>query len=171
MQYKETSRFTGKGYKHSDYTLVIAIMQRHKRIIIVQKLTLVLELWALLSPRCPPSLERTIGSVALRKGSRRFCPHCSDRCRVLMLMCWNSSLWQRCERCSNVLSSIWPAAMARSIEQRGHHVTCALIGTQPSALNDARVRVGECKPSLPRYPNGQSRTCYQECGCHLLHSW
>ena len=49
-----------KGYKVSDYTLVIAIMQWHKRIIIVQKLTLAVELWALLSPRCPPSLEHTI---------------------------------------------------------------------------------------------------------------
>jgi len=48
------------------------------------------------------------GSVALRKGPRRFCPHCSDRCRVLMLMCRNSPLWQRCERCNNVLSSFWP---------------------------------------------------------------
>jgi len=54
-----------------------------------------------------------IGSVALRKGPRRFCPHrsdrCrSDRCRALMLTCRNSPLWQRCERCNNVLSSSWP---------------------------------------------------------------
>ena len=39
-----TSQLAGKGYKDSDYTLVIAIMQSHKRIIIVQKLTLVVEL-------------------------------------------------------------------------------------------------------------------------------
>jgi len=50
----------GKGYKDSDFTLVIAIMQWHKRIIIVQKLTLMVGLWALLSPRCPPSLVCTI---------------------------------------------------------------------------------------------------------------
>jgi len=54
-------------------------------------------------------------------------------------------------------------------------VTCALIETsrelaaynytiKPSALNDAWVRAGECKR---RYPKGQTRTCYQECGCHL----
>ena len=46
-----------------------------------------------------------IGSVALRKGPRRFCPHRSDRCCVLMLTCRNSPLWQRCD---NVLSSFWP---------------------------------------------------------------
>jgi len=66
--------------------------------------------------------------------------------------------------------------MARSIEQRGHHVTRAFIGTsepqasrlqlheQPSVLNDAWVRAGGCKR---RYPKDQSRTCYQECGYHL----
>jgi len=65
--------------------------------------------------------------------------------------------------------------MARSIEQRGHHVTCVLIETshklaaynytsKPSALKDAWVRAGGCKQ---RYPKGQSRTSYQECGCHL----
>ena len=43
-----------------------------------------------------------IGSVALRKGPR------SDCSRALMLTCRNSPLWQRCERCNNVLSSSWP---------------------------------------------------------------
>jgi len=46
-----TSQLAGKGYKDSDYTVVIAIMQWHKRIIIAQKPTLVVKLWALLSPR------------------------------------------------------------------------------------------------------------------------
>jgi len=68
------------------------------------------------------------GNVALSKGPRTFCPHRSDCCRAPMLMCQNSSLWQRCECCNNVLSSFWPP-WAWSIEQRGHHVTCALIGT------------------------------------------
>ena len=45
-----------------------------------------------------------------------------------MLTCQNSPLWQCCERCSNVLVFVL-AAMARSIEQRGHHMICALIGT------------------------------------------
>jgi len=55
-----TSPLAGKGYKDSEYTLVIATMQWHKLTIIVQKLILVMESWAILSPRCPPSLERTI---------------------------------------------------------------------------------------------------------------
>ena len=73
-----------------------------------------------------------IGSVALRKGPRRFCPHCSDCCRALMLMCRNSPLWQCCERCNNVLSSFWPPWLTRtwSIERCDHHVTCVLIGTR-----------------------------------------
>jgi len=55
-----TSQLAGKGKKESEYTHVIAIIQWHQRIIIVQKLTLVVELWALVAPRCPPSLERSI---------------------------------------------------------------------------------------------------------------
>ena len=68
-----------------------------------------------------------IGSVPHRKGPRRFCPHRSDRCRVLMLTCRNPPLWQCCEGCNNAVFVL--AAMAWSVEQRGHHVTCALIGT------------------------------------------
>ena len=107
-------------------------MQWHKRTIIVQKLTLVVELWALLSPHvCHRSSARStvIGSVALRKGLRSFCPHCSDRCRVLMLTCRNSPLWKRCEDCNKVVFVFILAAMARSIQQHGHHMKCALIGT------------------------------------------
>jgi len=90
-----------------------------------------------------------IGCVALRKGPQRFCPHCSDRCHALMLTRRNSPLRQRCERCNNVLSSFTPPWLARtqSIEQHGHHMTCALIGmshrlaaynyTSSLALNDA----------------------------------
>jgi len=51
------------------------------------------------------------------------------------------------------------------------HVSCLQLYEQPSALNNAWVWAGGCTPSLPRYRKGQSRTCYQECGCHLLHSW
>ena len=55
-----------------------------------------------------------IGSVALRTGPQRFCPHCSDRCHALMLTCQNSPLWQCCERCNSVLSSFWPPWLART---------------------------------------------------------
>ena len=40
---QETSQLTGKAYEDSDYTVVIAVMHGLKRIIIVQKLTLVVE--------------------------------------------------------------------------------------------------------------------------------
>jgi len=49
--------------------------------------------------------------------------------------------------------------MARSIEQRGHHVTCALIGTSRklaaynyASLNNAWVQAGGYKL---RYPEGR----------------
>ena len=48
------------AYKDSDYTVVIAMMQWHKIKIIVLKLTLVVEIWALLSRRWPPLLERSL---------------------------------------------------------------------------------------------------------------
>ena len=48
------------AYKDSDYTVVIATMQWHKIKIIVLKLTLVVEIWALLSRRWPPLLERSL---------------------------------------------------------------------------------------------------------------
>ena len=72
-----------------------------------------------------------IGSVALRKGPRRFCPHCSNCCSALMLTCRNSPLWQRCECCNNVLSSFWLPWLAQTstISRRGLHMTCALIRT------------------------------------------
>jgi len=59
--------------------------------------------------------DRTvIGSVALRKGPQRFCPHRSDQYRALMLTWRNSPLWQHCEHCNNVLSSFWPPWLART---------------------------------------------------------
>jgi len=116
-----------------------------------------------------------IGSVALRKGPRRFCPHRSDRWCILMLTCRNSPLWQCCEHCNNVLSSFWPPWHDLLIEQRGHHVTCALIGMSRkfAAYNYASSLVLEQRLSTSWWiqtevSKGQSRTCYQECGCHLI---
>ena len=84
-----------------------------------------------------------IGSVALRKGPRRFCSHGSDRCRALMLLCRDSPLWQRCER-YNILSLFWPPWLDH-LNSVGHHVTCMLEFSclqlyeveQPSTLNDS----------------------------------
>jgi len=41
------------------------------------------------------------------------------------------------------------------------------LGSCGQTLNKAWVWAGGSKPSLPWYPQGQSRICYQECGCHL----
>ena len=104
----------------------------------VSKLTLVVELRVLLSPCCPQSLDPiVIGSVALRKGPQRFCPHRSDRCCALMPTCWNSPLWQRSERCNNVLSSFWPPwPMARSRGGRLHWCHVDILFT--SAIRKAK---------------------------------
>jgi len=109
----------------------------HKRGIIVQKLTSVVELWALCLPVAAIARAQdptVIASVALRKGLRILCPDRSECRRALMPTSRNSPLWQGYEHC-NVL--FWPAAKARSIEQREDHVTCALIGTsrQGAAYN------------------------------------
>jgi len=62
-----------------------------------------------------------IGSVALRKSPQRFCPHRSDCCRALMLMCQNSPLWQCYESCNNVLSSFWLLWLANIAIVRSFH--------------------------------------------------
>ena len=53
-------QLAGKGYKDFDYTLVIAIMQLLERTIIGLKLTLVVEIKALLSSGRPPLLDRSL---------------------------------------------------------------------------------------------------------------
>ena len=118
------------------------------------------------------------GSVALRKSPRRFCPHRSDHCHALMLTCRNSPSWQHCERCNNVLSSFWPpwldhnwtvwSSCEMCVNWNEPPVSRIQLYKQPSDFNDAWVWAGGCKWSLPRYPKGQSRTCYQDCGCHLI---
>jgi len=46
--------------KGSDYTVVIAVLHWPKRIILVLKLTLVLELWVLFSSHRLPLLQRSL---------------------------------------------------------------------------------------------------------------
>jgi len=105
-----------------------------------------------------------IGSVAPRKGPRRFCPNRSDRCLALMLLCRNLPLWQGCERCNNVFIL---AAMARSnsinwtawssrdmcVNWNESQVSRLQLYEQPSALNDAWVRVVGCKRISPGVQN------------------
>jgi len=119
-----------------------------------------------------------IGSVhvAFRKGPRSFCPHCSDRCRALMFMRRNSPLWQCCEHFNNVLSSFWLPWLDQLnsvvITWRG------LIGTSRTCkvaiYNYMSILVlwTTLENELVDANRGiESRTCYQECGCHLLYSW
>ena len=141
----------------------------------MQKLTLVVEF----EPFCLHVVRNHSnarpGSVALRKGIRRFCPHRSDRCRAPMLTCRNSPLWQCCEHCNNVLSSFWPPQLARTRTGWSSR-DCALIGTSRkyNYMNSLERRFSTTswwmqteQLSLPKYPKGQSRTCYQECSYHL----
>ena len=50
------------AYRDSDYTVVIATMQLPNRTILVLKLTMVVEIQALLSCRRPPLLDRSLRS-------------------------------------------------------------------------------------------------------------
>ena len=52
--------YLGLAYRDSDYTAVIAIMHWPEWWKLVLKLTLVVEIWALLSRRWPPLLERSL---------------------------------------------------------------------------------------------------------------
>ena len=138
-------------------------MQWHKRTIIVQKLTLVVELWALVSPLSAIAQAHdptVIGSIAPRKGPHRFCPHRSDHCHALMLTCRNSPSWQHCERCNNVLSSFWPpwldhnwtvwSSCEMCVNWNEPPVSRIQLYKQPSDFNDAWVRAGGCKRSLQK---------------------
>jgi len=69
--------------------------------------------------------------------------------------------------------------MARSVEQRGYHVTSALIGTRHTfaAYNYTgslalwtmlEYELVDANKVCQRIQKVQGRTCYQECGCHLL---
>ena len=63
-----------------------------------------------------------LGSTALRKGPRRFWPHCWDPLHALMLMCQNSPQWRSCENCNTFLSSLWLPFLFW-VEQHGRHMT------------------------------------------------
>ena len=54
------------AYEESDYTFMIAIMHCPNHTILVLKLTLVVEIQALLSFRRPPLLDRSLTKAPLR---------------------------------------------------------------------------------------------------------
>jgi len=137
----------------------------HKHIIIVQKLTMMVELWSLLSPCCLPSIERTIQlSSALNSQERPM--------KILStsyVVHW--CLHAKNHPCGKVVSAVvmfclpfgHHTSLELHIDRHGHHVTCVLIGTSRNlaaykytahwqTLNKAWVRAGGYKRSLPRYP-------------------
>jgi len=75
-----------KGLQDSDYTIMIAVTQMYNNCAETHLGGGVMS--PFVSPL--PTITRVhdltvIGSVALRKVPRRFCPHCSDRYLALML--------------------------------------------------------------------------------------
>ena len=60
-----------------------------------------------------------------------------------MLAYRNSPLWQCYERCSNVLSSFGRHGWLELDQQRGHRVTCALIGMSCLQLYEQSARVSK----------------------------
>ena len=148
-------------------------MQWHKRTIIVQKLTLVVELWAFCLPISANAWAHdptVIGSVALRKGPRRLCPHRSDHCRALMLTypCGNAvnavKMFGLCLGHHGSINLTAWSSRGMCVNWNELSASRLQLHEQLSALNDAWVWTGGCKR---RYPKGRSRTCYQECSCHL----
>ena len=77
--------YLGLAYRDSDYTAVIAIMPWPECKKLVLKLTLVVEIWALLSAIARALSSTSGGSTVPRKGTRRFRPHGRDRWRSLTL--------------------------------------------------------------------------------------
>ena len=163
------------AYKDSDYTTVIAVLPKPKCIFFVAETHLgagVMSASVFPSATIAQMLASSfVSSIALRKGPQKIWLHCHECCHALTLRCRNSPWCQGWERCSNCLYSFWLLLLAQ-LEQHSHHMSCALIGMwcklaayiiwAAFALNEAWVRAGGCKQSLPRYPQSQSRTCYQD---------
>ena len=130
---KETSQLAGKAYEDSDYTLAIATLTQMYNNCAETHLGggVIYEPFCLPVSAIAQAHDPTvIGRVTLRKGPRRFCPHPSDHCRALMLTCQNSPLWQRWERCNNVLSPFWLPWLHQlnSMVITWHALSCKLAG-------------------------------------------
>ena len=161
-------------YKNSDYTTMITVVPWPKRLFLVLKLTLVLELWVLLSYGWSPLLKRLIRfSLAVQLSGKAH--DNSDYTAMNAVVHWhlrrcrNSPWWQGCECCNNFVFLLAAIAAIAWLKQHGHHVLigmrCKLttyIIWSAFALNEAWIWAGGCKQSLPRYLQHQSRTCYQK---------
>ena len=96
--------------------------------------------------------------------------HDNDRCRALILTCRNSPLWQRCERCNDVLSSFWPPWIwpinwtAWSSRDMCVNSNEPQVSRSLALWTTVEYERADANEVCPKW---QSRTCYQECGCHL----
>ena len=129
------------AYRDSDYTVVIATMQQPNRTILVLKLTMVVEIQALLLCRRSPLLDRSLRSSSPVQSYEGPTKILTIQPWSLSLTCQNSPCWLSCECCNNVLSSFWSPLLATT--ERGCHVACALIRTNC-------LRYGESQPGLQR---------------------
>ena len=97
----------------------------------------------------------------------RFCLHCCDRHRALTLMCQNSPWRWSCE-CCNIYCL--PSGCHCSFGSNSVVITWhVLIGTSSKRatynyMDGVWMRL-EYKVVNAQ---GQSKSCYQECGCHFL---
>ena len=117
------------AYKDSDYTVVIAMMQWHKIKIIVLKLTLVVEIWTLLSRRWPPLLGRSLRlPVAVLFFGKAH--EDSDHTALIAVVHWR--LHAKTHRAGEVASAVIMSCLpfgrhCSQSTERGCHVACARV--------------------------------------------
>ena len=113
---KETSQLTGKAYEDSDCTIEIVVMHWLKRTIIVQKLSLVVEFWALLSSRWLPLL---IGSCDVTYVAMHALGHNNDaanaivhvnECMAQLFSVWKLQIQPVTNLRKSPVSYWWPTA-------------------------------------------------------------
>ena len=107
--------YLGLAYRDSDDTAVIAIMYWPERKKLVLKLTLVVEIWPLLSRHRPPLLKRSLRlPVAVPFIGKAH--EDSNHTAVIAVVHWRlhaeTPCWLSCECCNNVLSSFWSPLLA-----------------------------------------------------------
>ena len=118
---------------------------------------------------------------------------CVNECVTKLLAVWKLQIWPVTDLCKSPVNYWWPTdSCFSSCELLKQHYLikpvyvsinvsiylklypvsyCAIIAMNHKLLptlyrqplNKAWVQAGGCKQSLPRYSQGQSRTCYQEC--------
>ena len=166
--------------KGSDYTVVISVLHWPKRIILVLKLTLVLELWVLFSSHRLPLLDQSLQLLLALKLSGNA-HEGSDYTAMNAVMHW--CLGAKTHPAGKVVSAViifvffWLLLLTR-FEQHGPHMWRALIGTRCKldayviwAAFEWGLNTSWCRHSLVPRPyrrrNGlatsASSNCYSRC--------